>query len=628
MSLLVEYDTARKKALGQYFSGRGIGRLLAALAGAEKARRIIDPMVGSGDLLASCIEVGASPDSLVGLDLDPLAVEQAERALRAAPGLSLSVGNAFAADYSESQFDLVITNPPYIRYQSQGGVEGIDIPLAAQVRAGLVGLIQSRPNLAPTDRESLLRAARSYPGTADLAVPAWILSAALVSEGGVLAMVAPQTWLSRKYAQVVRELLDEMFDVEYLVEDGDASWFDEALVRTQLVVARRRRLGESSMVVARATRGLDSFGSLTGDLPDEKSLAERLRKVVSAEPQPITRGLTAFRENARPFAARDGTGRVLPLVESALGDINSRSSWRSLASYGWQAGQGLRTGANDFFYVEAASAGARPAARWGNEVLPIPSECLLPAVRRQGDLGDSYDVADGSALLSRALYLRGWIAAPDARKGDGGESLLPSSVSRWISRVASSPLNDREGAKLFPELAAVAPNVRRDRAGRQTGYWYQLPPLAPRHRPAILMARVCGSAPSAYANTAQAVVDANFSTLWPTSPDALDSSALLALLQSSWVRANLEASCTVLGGGALKVEAADLRRLVLPDLAPAHIQSLALLGERLRTGGRSMETLRAIDLLVVDALGAGDALAAARALEHLADERLRHRTAR
>lgn len=629
MSLLVENDAARKKALGQYFSGRRVGRLLAALAQANNARRIIDPMVGSGDLLASCVEVGASPISLVGFDLDPSAVEQAARALDGLPGVAVAVANAFEANLPESPFDLVITNPPYIRYQSQGAVDGIEIPLAGRVRAGLVRLLQLRPGLEPEFRAALLRAAERYPGTADLAVPSWILSASLVADEGVLAVVAPQAWLTRSYAQTVRELLDEVFEVEFIVDDGDASWFDDALVRTQLVVARRsRKRRTNSVVMARATRALDSGGSLRGEFADEVGVVAALREVHSGAPQLVTRGLTAHREIAGLLAARGDVGHVSTRVRAALGSNEELRTPRSLATYGWQVGQGLRTGANDFFYLRAEASGARPSTRWGSDLLPIPEECLLPVVRRQSDLGDTFDVVDGSALPSRALYLRGWATAADTRRAGSEAAPLPPAVSRWIDRVATSTLNDREGARLFPDLAAVAPNVRRDRSGRQTGFWYQLPPLAPRHRPEALMARVCGASPAAYANTSGAVVDANFSTFWTVGADPLELPALVALLHSSWVRANLEVSCTVLGGGALKVEAADLRRLALPDLNHEQRASLVSLGAQLMTAGRGSETQRAIDLVVGDALGAHNAQEAATALAQLADDRFMHRTAR
>ena len=73
----------RRKRLGQYFTGLGLGRLLAALAQAEKARTIIDPLVGSGDLLASCLEIGAKPELMAGVEIDPAALHDLKELARA-----------------------------------------------------------------------------------------------------------------------------------------------------------------------------------------------------------------------------------------------------------------------------------------------------------------------------------------------------------------------------------------------------------------------------------------------------------------------------------------------------------------------------------------------------------------
>src|SRR4051794_27885178 len=157
-------------------------------------------MVGSADLLLSCLAVGAEPDQLVGLELDPIALARAEAALKDVPGAELVLGDAFSVMLPPEQFDLVITNPPYIRYQSKGNVDGVRVPSSETVRAGVLRAIKRRGRLSDDARSLLMRAARSYPGTSDIAVPAWILSASLVREGGMLAVVAPQAWLSRNYA--------------------------------------------------------------------------------------------------------------------------------------------------------------------------------------------------------------------------------------------------------------------------------------------------------------------------------------------------------------------------------------------------------------------------------------------
>lgn len=632
MTLVTLQEAARKKQLGQYFTGQRVGRLLAALAGAETAKSIIDPMAGSADLLVSCLAIGAEPERLVGLELDPFALAQARAVLDGVRGLDLILTDAFSAALPAEQFALVITNPPYIRYQSRGEVDGISIPSSEAVRDGLVRAITARGVLSDEARARLLHAARTYPGTADIAVPAWILSAALVREGGVLAVVAPQAWLSRNYAHAVRELLDEAFDVEIIVEDGDASWFEDAQVRTHLVVAHRRAIGARSparsVVLARATCELDSSGALRGSLRSEQAVAAALRNVFSSHSVEVTTGLTAHIEHNLSVAAAGQAGNVPGRVAATLGVPSGDIATRTLESYGWRAGQGLRTGANDFFYVSYVEGKARPAARWGITSLAIPPECLFPAVRRQSELGESLGIHPGVSLPSRIVNLRGWVTAADmSRMGAAGDvRVLPNAVGKWIAQVASAPLSERNPLKLFPDLAAVATNIKADRSGRPVAFWYQLPELAPRHRPSLFIGRVCGGQPTAYANSASTVIDANFSTLWPVTPDAFPAKALLALLHSSWVWANLEATCTVLGGGALKVEATDLRRLALPDLAADDITRLARLGHALLTR-RSSDVTRAVDEAVVSVLTPNQSdTNPATELRALAEKALGHRS--
>lgn len=629
MTLLAPKQAGRKKQLGQYFTGPRVGRLLAELADAESAKTIIDPMVGSADLLVSCLAAGARPERIVGVELDPIAIAEAKAALTGVAGAELLLSDAFSAKLPDEQFDLVITNPPYIRYQAKRDVDGVEIPSGETVRTGLVRAIESREGLTTAVRTRLLRAAFGYPGTADIAVPAWILSASLVREGGVLAVVAPQAWLSRNYAHVVRELLDDMFDVEVIVEDGDASWFEDAQVRTHLVVARHRasrpQSQPRSIIRARATRELDSGGSLRGSMPSERDMVAALRAITSGSATSVTTGLSAHVERDLLVAAKGQAGHVPLQVAAALGTAPGTMT-RTLESYGWRAGQGLRTGANDFFYV-TENDGPQPARRWALNALSFPRECLLPAVRRQSDLGPQRDVADEASLTARVLYLQGWVTAADAKRLAAPHTarILPPDVARWIARVAKTPFSDSDGSKLFPELAAVAPNARSDRSAKPIAFWYQLPELAPRHRPAVFLPRVCGGQPAAYANSVGAVVDANFASLWPVTSDALPADALLALLNSAWTWANLEASCTVLGGGALKVEATDLRRLPLPDLTAADIERLSACGRTLRTQA-SDEALREIDTVVSSVLA--PAATATSGLRELAERSLQHRSRR
>lgn len=64
-----------RKRLGQYFTGPALSRLLAELAEAASAGRVIDPMAGSGDLLAAARERGGGWQRLDAVEIDPRAAD-------------------------------------------------------------------------------------------------------------------------------------------------------------------------------------------------------------------------------------------------------------------------------------------------------------------------------------------------------------------------------------------------------------------------------------------------------------------------------------------------------------------------------------------------------------------------
>jgi hypothetical protein len=166
----------------------------------------------------------------------------------------------------------------------------------------------------------------------------------------------------------------------------------------------------------------------------------------------------------------------------------------------------------------------------------------------------------------------------------------------------------KEGEPRFiPELSAVRTNVRAAGPDRPARFWYQLPPLTDRHRPALLLARINNRHPRTLVNEdRRAVIDANFSTLWPTPAATVDTHALLAALNSTWCAAVLELTGTVMGGGALKVEAAHLRRIPIPRLADEVWEQLSELGGRLAGPDGSDATLEAIDVLLFEAMRLSD----------------------
>ena len=191
-----------KKRFGQYFSGRAVADLLFSLLPANREwTNTIDPMAGIGDMLVAVRENTKNRPRLLGVEIDDTVAKKcAERV----PEAKVICGDVFSNDQiiTAQGFDLVITNPPYVRYQLQGGYDEV-MPSAQEIRNNLIRQIKRIPYLSE-EKTLFLQLANHYSGLSDMAVPAWLLCAALVKKDGYLAMVVPETWLNREYAAPIQ----------------------------------------------------------------------------------------------------------------------------------------------------------------------------------------------------------------------------------------------------------------------------------------------------------------------------------------------------------------------------------------------------------------------------------------
>ncbi|MGF7008642.1 N-6 DNA methylase [Aminobacter sp. BE322] len=658
----------QRKRFGQFFTGLPLGTLLAQLAFDEDCRSVIDPMAGHGDLLDAAATVartrGTILDRLDGIEVDAETAAFCRRrtlALEAegiAAASAILAGSAFdpsnVATLDAERYGLVIANPPYVRYQAQNGDgAGVD-----DIRRGLSSIVESR---ALGDERVLWKTlVDGYSGLADLSVPAWLLSALLTQPNGRLALVVPATWRTRDYADVVRYLLLRFFSLEYIVADTQPGWFSDALVRTHLIVARRRTWDEAASTLSDRTswptaRWLQiapaaaSAGSLVGAafpgttpeqsladwvgavdqppvtgidsrtfaLQDEwRILEQRLRRkpwFQKAEDRHGTMPLFAHRntqvahDDTQAAALPDGLQEMLPVgVDSprlqTLDEANIRVS------------QGLRTGCNRFFYVTLVSDDGddevivEASDSFDNMRFSTPAGALKPVLHRQTDM---QTFVRGHLPPTRALDLSNWVLPEDQpivakaaeayrRRGTSLPQIMPRDLATFVRLAATRALDPREPARFIPDLTAVRTNVRRPASTRETPrFWYMLPPFAPRHLPAIFVPRINHGTPAVALNAQVPIlIDANFSTMW-SEEKRWTPHALFALFRSTWCRAAMEATGTPLGGGALKLEATHIRQLPVPRLSIRDCEVLETLGRQLAVAAQPAQDQ--IDKLVLAA---------------------------
>ena len=641
--LALEVPAARRKQLGQCFTGLQTGRLLAALAMRSGQKRIVDPMAGHGDLIESAAvratHLGLSALELLGVEIEPEAARLCKWRIKQCinefgiAGGRLVHGDAFAPNTweSESKFDLVITNPPYVRYQtfSNGGKDGkVKLLNAGETRRALEQLAMK---LAPPEERHIWQwIIRSYSGFSDLSIPSWLLCGLLTASNGVLALVVPQTWLNRNYARIARYFFLRFFQPLAIVQESGQRWFQDAQVPVSLIVGRRllpniaaiplhersdlsqitpfveidHTAASSCSHVGKAFTGDDPEGAFACWLDSGNGSRQGVKlKRISWESQrdevlAASRGCDWLRQlEGKPSIKFSATSpsSVLPASVAYHLPVEYLRNLRPLASEPVRIGQGLRTGCNPFFYVELVDDTALDGCVYvlthelfGRRQIAIPTSALKPVLRRQTELSTVRIITD--ALRGRLLDLREFVLPEDVPKNSAARSskwkVMPEALAEYVRLAARTYLVRGETRTLIPQLSAVRPNGRGPNERRQssllhedvvTRMWYMIPDFTSRHLAHLCVPRIIHDEPRAILNSVSPVLlDANFSTIWGEGRD-WSPDLVFAILNSTWGELCMESLGATLGGGALKLEATHLRQLPLPTFSETQREEIRCL---------------------------------------------------
>src|SRR6266404_2691122 len=370
---------------GQHYTPREVARLLAAFAVRSPGDLVFDPSCGDGRLLEEALKLkkqllgrhpsirSGSSDQVFGVERSASAVKAARRTgacVAAAdffdvrPGASLKslmseTCKDAGASLNESVplppgFDALIGNPPYIRQE-------------------VIGLKGKRRIEARLARDRVASPDVFWPrwsGRSDIYVYFFAHSIRFLKEHGRLVFLTASSWLDAEYGAALREFLLKNFRVIAVIESATESFFADASINTCITVLEREadsRAREDHLIrFVRFNRSLSQIlgedRGRTARRPDSaRRLAAEIQRAGASSINEAYRVRGVAQSELLRAVAKEGTTRAafgrgwgkylradevfFEVIERGTPRLRSLSQMASVRF-------GVKTGANEFFYVK------------------------------------------------------------------------------------------------------------------------------------------------------------------------------------------------------------------------------------------------------------------------------------
>ena len=636
---------------GQHYTPREVARLLAAFAVRSPGDLVFDPSCGDGRLLEEALKLkkqllarhpsrrSGSSDQVFGVERSAFAVKAARRTgacvaaadfFDVVPGASLKSsmsepGKDGGVTLNESiplplGFDALIGNPPYIR----------------QEVIGLTGKHRIEARLA---RDRVASPDVFWPrwsGRSDIYVYFFAHSIRFLKEHGRLVFLTASSWLDAGYGAALREFLLKNFRVIAVIESATESFFADASINTCITVLEREadsRPREDHLI--RFVRFNRALSQILGE--DRRRTARRADPARRLAAEILRAGTSSINEGYRVrgvaqsellrAVAKEGTtraafgrgwGKYLRADEVFFEVIErGRSRLRSLSKMA-SVRFGVKTGANEFFYVKedgrrATGDGPRaraPGARGEGQRAKGKEQSPKSKGQRASGLLTLADVASVRRGITTGandfFYLSRIAALPEdnvttagdrrsqARLATNGLTVVRDSAGRLreIEAELLSPvvfslkeipgiLLGRVGARRMLFNCSLTPNdlagtraLEYIESGERAGYHRR--PTCSSREPWYSVARGMKPAPLIFPskvgerwlvalNRAQVFEDKKLYGVFPAR--RVSALALAALLNSTWARYYAEVTCRQMTGAQAiaDIDVSVAEQLLLPD---------------------------------------------------------------
>lgn len=230
---------AKKNDYGQYFTPEHVAEFMIGLSSVKKTARILEPSSGKGVFIKKMHELGYT--NTLGYEIDSTLEQQIES--------DIKFESFVSADIAE-KFDLIIGNPPYIRWKNLN--EDLKNELGANQLWN-----------------------QHFNSLCDYLYIFILKSVELLKEGGELIFITPEYWVNTKHSEGLRKYMVENGYFSEIVHFNETPIFDKvasSILIFKYTKTRKDILDKIKVIKYHSTKRLTSeiLKNISLGLQDEK----------------------------------------------------------------------------------------------------------------------------------------------------------------------------------------------------------------------------------------------------------------------------------------------------------------------------------------------------------------------
>lgn len=298
----------QKQNLGSIYTPQDFAQMIASWAITKKDEKILDIGVGEGIITFASyqrlLECGATPAKaqrlIYGAEIDSVAFSNFQTLCA---NQKIQFPQILCQDFFESSYpkiDVVIGNPPYVR---RSKIQNFETVINSLIQHNIV------------DKTSLL-------GLTDLYVYFILRACSLLKDGGKLAVITSDSWLTSKYGKILKDYLKNNFEVENITS-LDRNIFNADVRALFTFAVKKHRPGKKKLsYFIRVKNGLPTKDILAAiQSPETKFKDVTVRKIkLSSLDTAETWGIQfKYPEFYEKIANHEKTSKVRDIADTQIG---------------------------------------------------------------------------------------------------------------------------------------------------------------------------------------------------------------------------------------------------------------------------------------------------------------------